>query len=366
MDIDLLSKMLKELILDKDEVSLPGIGSFVAELVPSTFSDKGYTINPPYRRLYFRQKKNDGDTSLADLYAESNNIDRAAALQVLTDFLSEMKVVLLQKKTIIFPGLGRLRATRENNFFFVADEDLDIYPAGFGLEPVSLKTHQETEEEVAEALSNLKSIIASPPTEADCHSERSEESAAKEADCHSEQSEESAQTRTQILTPAAQAQDDNEAAQVQDDNEAAQVQNDSATTQVTDEADCHSERSEESAAQEEDCHSEQSEESAQTRTQILTPAAQAKDDNEAAQVQNDSATTQVQDDNETAQATDERNKRSAGRTLLRILMWTAIIAVTALIIFIVISHLFPEFIDTILYNQEEREILFYSDSLSDF
>ena len=351
MDIDLLSKMLKELILDKDEVSLPGIGSFVAELVPSTFSDKGYTINPPYRRLYFRQKKNDGDTSLADLYAESNNIDRAAALQVLTDFLSEMKVVLLQKKTIIFPGLGRLRATRENNFFFVADEDLDIYPAGFGLEPVSLKTHQETEEEVAEALSNLKSIIASPPTE---------------ADCHSEQSEESAQTRTQILTPAAQAQDDNEAAQVHNDN---------ATTQVTDEADCHSEQSEESAAQEADCHSERSEESAQTRTQILTPAAQAQDDNEAAQVQNDNeaaqvqddnATTQVQDDNEAAQATDERNKRSAGRTLLRILMWTAIIAVTALIIFIVISHLFPEFIDTILYNQEEREILFYSDSLSDF
>ena len=138
------------------------------------------------------------------------------------------------------------------------------------------------------------------------------------------------------------------------------MQNDSATTQVP---------------TEEDCHSERSEESAQTRTQILTPAAQAQDDNEAAQVQNDNeaaqvqddnATTQVQDDNEAAQATDERNKRSAGRTLLRILMWTAIIAVTALIIFIVISHLFPEFIDTILYNQEEREILFYSDSLSDF
>ena len=308
MDIDLLSKMLKEIILDKDEVSLPGIGSFVAELVPSTFSDKGYTINPPYRRLYFRQKKNDGDTSLADLYAESNNIDRAAALQVLTDFLSEMKVVLLQKKTIIFPGLGRLRATRENNFFFVADEDLDIYPAGFGLEPVSLKTHQETEEEVAEALSNLKSIIASPPTE---------------ADCHSEQSEESAQTRTQILTPAAQAQDDNEAAQVQEDSEAAQVQDDSEAAQV---------------------HND-------------SATTQVQDDSEAAQVHNDSATTQV---------TDERNKRSTGRTLLRILMWTAIIAVTALIIFIVISHLFPEFIDTILYNQEEREILFYPDSLSDF
>ena len=54
MDIDLLSKMVKELILDRDRLVLPGLGSFMAEVVPSTFSDKGYTINPPYRRLYFR------------------------------------------------------------------------------------------------------------------------------------------------------------------------------------------------------------------------------------------------------------------------------------------------------------------------
>ena len=37
MDIDLLSKMVKELILDNDRVVLPGLGSFVAEIVPSTF-----------------------------------------------------------------------------------------------------------------------------------------------------------------------------------------------------------------------------------------------------------------------------------------------------------------------------------------
>ena len=51
MDVDLLSKIIKELILDKDRVVLPGLGCFVAEVVPATFSDKGYTINPPYRKL---------------------------------------------------------------------------------------------------------------------------------------------------------------------------------------------------------------------------------------------------------------------------------------------------------------------------
>lgn len=160
MDIDLLSKMVKELILDSDRVVLPGLGCFVAEIVPSTFSDKGYTINPPYRRLSFRSKPTEGD-ALAQLYAISNNIDVKMADRIIRDFLQELKSVLHTKKTVVFPALGRLRATKENNLFFVAYEYLDIFPAGFGLEPVSLKNHQETKEEVAAAVKGLASILTS-------------------------------------------------------------------------------------------------------------------------------------------------------------------------------------------------------------
>ena len=163
MDIDLLSKMVKALILDNDRVVLPGLGSFVAEIVPSTFSDKGYTINPPYRRLYFRSKPDEGD-GLVKFYAGTNNIDQTMAERIIRDFVAELKTLLHTRKTVVFPGLGRLRATKENNVFFVADEDLDIYPAGFGLEPVSLKTHQETKEEVAAAVEDLKSFLAEPET----------------------------------------------------------------------------------------------------------------------------------------------------------------------------------------------------------
>ena len=154
MDIDLLSKMVRELILDNDAVTLPGVGSFVADLVPSAFSDKGYTIHPPYRRLYFTPREGT-DTLLVDLYASSNQVDRASATRILVEFLAALKEELKVRKTIVFPDLGRLRATRENHFFFVADEELDIYPAGFGLAPISLKTHVETPEEVASAVSGL-------------------------------------------------------------------------------------------------------------------------------------------------------------------------------------------------------------------
>ena len=165
MDIDLLAKMVKEAILDHDTVTLPGVGCFVAELMPSTFSDKGYTINPPYRRLYFSPKQGT-DTYLVDLYARDNEeVDTDMATRILTEFLSEMKEVLKVKKTVVFPGLGRLRATRENHFFFVADEDLDIFPEGLGLAPLSLKTHVETPEEVATAVAGLAELIGEPEAE---------------------------------------------------------------------------------------------------------------------------------------------------------------------------------------------------------
>ena len=158
MDIDLLSKMVKELILDNDRVVLPGLGCFVAEMVPSTFSDKGYTINPPYRKLYFRAKPDEGD-ALTKFYAKTNKVEMEVADKIIIDFVSELKSVLFTKKTVIFPGLGRMRATKENNVFFISDEELDIYPAGFGLEPISLKTHQESSEEVSAAVVGLRSIL---------------------------------------------------------------------------------------------------------------------------------------------------------------------------------------------------------------
>lgn len=158
MDIDLLSKMVYDLILEHDRVALPGVGCFVAETVPASFSDRGYTINPPYRKLSFRSRPDDGEL-LVSLYSRSNGVSVEDARAILTDFLSEMREVLFSRKVIVFPGLGRLRATRENNLFFVADENLDICPEGFGLQPLSLKTRRETGREIADKVSELDCIL---------------------------------------------------------------------------------------------------------------------------------------------------------------------------------------------------------------
>ena len=163
MDIELLSKMVAALVLDHDAVGLPGLGTFYAEVVPASFSDRGYTINPPYRRLSFHSGHPEDDL-LARYYAQSNGRDLAEAKAILAEYVSQLKAVLLERRIVVFPGLGRLRATRDDTIFFVADEDLDIYPDGIALEPVSLKTHLEAPEELSFAVSSLRSIISAEET----------------------------------------------------------------------------------------------------------------------------------------------------------------------------------------------------------
>lgn len=180
MDIDLLSKMVKELILVNDRVTLPGVGAFVAEMVPASFTDRGYTINPPYRRLVFRQGvSQEKDHLLADMYASANNIDREMAEKLLREFLKGMVEELRKRKMLVFTGLGRLRATRENNFFFICDENLDIFPEGMGLEAVSLKSHSKPKEL---DFSEVDAVVNSPAEpSAESPAEPSAESAAEPA-----------------------------------------------------------------------------------------------------------------------------------------------------------------------------------------
>ena len=185
MDIDCLSKMVKDLLLDNDRVALPGFGSFVAELAPSVFSDRGYTINPPYRKLSFRENAEADDMLLVRHYAAEAGMPEDKARDELIGFISGLREVLNRQKTVIFPELGRLRATRENNYFFVSDEDMDIFPDGVGLEPVSLKAHvapAETASAVGPSEAPAMSADAPGPAPEDCMADDLTDSPADNAD----------------------------------------------------------------------------------------------------------------------------------------------------------------------------------------
>ena len=444
MDIDLLSKMVKELILDNDEVSLPGVGSFVAELVPSSFSDKGYTINPPYKRLSFRKKADASDHVLIDFYAKSNNVDKETASKIVIDFLSEMQKVLELRKSIVFPGLGKLRATKENIFFFVADEDLDIYPEGFGLEPISLKTHEETPAEVSATIAALQDILNPEETEsqsgsgeqpeAESGSEEPSEAVSGPEDApevtgggQPESSLEAEVESDSELQPEQQAtveesdhQSENESQHDEEsEQETAQHVEASSSEDVPDvtgggqpessleaEAESDNEQPEQQATAEESDHqseneSQHDEESEQETAQHveasssedvsevtgggqpessleaenesdseLQPEQQATAEESDNQSENESQhDEEVEQENEPQQEPESDNEPEQSRTEpakksrkgWKALIWTAVaiaaLAVTFIVGFVILAHIAPDFIDSILYTQEELEII---------
>ena len=301
MDIDLLSKMIKELILENDRVVLPGLGCFVAEMVPAAFSDKGYTINPPYRRLSFRAKPDMGD-ELIDFYVEANGLDREVACRILGEFIRELRQIIFAKKVIVLPGLGRLRATKENNLFFIPDEDLDIYPAGLGLEPISLKSHVETPQEVSAAISGLKSIME----------EVAEGAKTGDAAAEEEVAEEIAEETVEEVVDEVTAEE----VLAEDEAEVVEVE----------------------AAEEETAEEETAEEDKVSEADTEEEIEEKVEDTEVAV---------------------EKPKRSAGRKVL--IASGVLLAVAAVLLgaYVGLSRLNPEIFDSILYSAEELEILNY-------
>ena len=339
MDIDLLSKMVKELILDNDKVVLPGLGCFTAEIIPASFSDKGYTINPPYRRLSFRSMPDEGHL-LAQLYARSNNIELQMADRIVREFITELKSVLFARKTVVFPGLGRLRATRENNVFFVADENLDIYPSGFGLEPVSLKNHQESREEVAAAMQNLASIL-------EPSAQTREVSSVQSREVSTSQSREvpSPQVTEPIYVadsePVIELVDEPVIEPVADFEPVAEPVVEPTTEPVAEPA------AEPAAKPTAEPAAESAVESAakpvaDSTSADKTPARKASDDKAAEQ-----------------KPARRKAIRKTLRRAARIVLYSIASVAVLLGIYVIVAHLAPDFMDQILYSAEELEVLNY-------
>ena len=380
MDIDLLSRMVKELILERDKVVLPGLGTFVAEVVPASFSDNGYTINPPYRKLYFRSRLED-DSSLVKLYSTSNNIGEDLAENILTDFLQELRQVLKEKKLVVFPGLGRLRATKENNFFFVPDEDLDIYPEGFGLQPISMKTHVETREEVAQAMENLKSIIDSPAVSESASRSDVSENMPVLAEEAQDVLPESGETEVHDnAVPADEPEDvltESGETEVHDNAVAADepedVLTESGETEVHDNAVPEDEAEDRLAESEEPEVQENSpaeqddpvqENTAETEsgTDIAAPdetdgPVEGPEERHEERQEEPSVKQEPDSSTEKQPAPETAGHGKSVARSLKIVALAVLVIAALLIVFAVLAQIFPGIFDSILYNREQRQIL---------
>lgn len=138
MDSVLFSKIVKQMLPSDSKVVLPGLGEFYVQQVGATLSDKGFTINPPYKKIAFKVSAS-RDTALAEFLAETNNVEALAAASAVDEFVQRLVDSLQSERSVDLPGLGRLLLSRTNDLFFVQDPDVEIFPEMDLLEPLSVR-----------------------------------------------------------------------------------------------------------------------------------------------------------------------------------------------------------------------------------
>ena len=145
MEINLFSKCIKELFVENDRVEVPYLGVFTATMMPASYSDRQTTILPPYRKMSFHKE----DVSLAEGRLLLEKVRKKLGVSLdqagveLGWCLSRLCSELEGRKSCKLPGLGVMRANARNEFFFVPDDDLDIWPDGIGFEAISIKVSEK-------------------------------------------------------------------------------------------------------------------------------------------------------------------------------------------------------------------------------
>lgn len=351
----MLSKMVKELILDSDEVVLPGLGAFRAEIVPASFSDKGYTINPPYRRMFFRSKPDQGD-SLALFYASSNNVSVEVASRIIRDFVSDLRSVLYERKTVILPGLGRLRATKENNVFFVADENLDIYPEGFALEAISLKNHVQTREEVSAAVQGLADMLdIKAPQEASQEVPQEAPQEAPQPDPEPVAAEVDTESVVEEAVPAEAEIAETESVEAETEEAAEETLPEEALPEETLPAETETAEAETTET------AETVEETLPAETETVETVPVEESVVETAEESVVEEPSPVVEELEPEPVSQPVMKKSPWRIVLKAALWTLATLVVVAGLFFALSRFAPRLIDRLLYSAEELEILYHQD-----
>ncbi len=139
MDVFLLSRLLRELIIDNERVPVPGLGYLTTEPLPAKFSEDGLAIIPPGRKISFKAEKMASGEMIWKYYSEESGVDEETARAELEAFMTQLIPTLKTKRVIDLQGIGRFRCTSDGNVYFAAAEADNVFNSAFNFEPVTLK-----------------------------------------------------------------------------------------------------------------------------------------------------------------------------------------------------------------------------------
>ncbi|MCF0173985.1 MAG: hypothetical protein HUJ95_01465 [Bacteroidales bacterium] len=162
MNVDLLSQFIMSALKSKGGVCVPYVGTFSIVNEPARITSNGYVMIPPAIKVDFQETFPESpDVTIAELFAAEKKIQLSTAINRIEVFCKEFKKVLQENKCIVLPGFGKVRATKENDLFFVPETDLELSGEFFCLEPIHLRaSEQESAKVEVTATSTAEEAVA--------------------------------------------------------------------------------------------------------------------------------------------------------------------------------------------------------------
>ena len=139
MDINLLSKLIKESLFDQDRVVISGIGYFTTEQIAAKFSEDGKSILPPHLKISFIFDKTISDDHLKKLYIHKADAKSEEAAAQWESFMEEFKENLKKEGKIEIPQIGELFYNGNNNLEFSTHDNGTLFQTVYGLEQIPIK-----------------------------------------------------------------------------------------------------------------------------------------------------------------------------------------------------------------------------------
>ncbi|MDO1444829.1 SPOR domain-containing protein [Rhodocytophaga aerolata] len=135
----MVEKHIKNLLFEYDCVVIPEFGGFIANYVSAEIHPVTHTFLPPSKHIAFNEMLKLNDGLLTSQIASSENMSREDALQVIRDFINQVKTEIGQKDKYVFNEIGTLYLNHEQKLQFEPDTTINYLSGSFGLPKLEYK-----------------------------------------------------------------------------------------------------------------------------------------------------------------------------------------------------------------------------------
>ncbi|MBR3303117.1 MAG: hypothetical protein IKI67_02900 [Bacteroidales bacterium] len=154
MNVELLSKVFREVIMRYGELILPFMGSVELIDVPANFSEDGMVVCPPSKRLSFNNFNLNSNNNLAEVYSSFANLPLLEARAEVAGQVEQIRKLLAEKGSFSIDGFATLSYSASNGYSVEADPSFELSTDTYGLDKIEFERQQRSAEPMQEQEKN--------------------------------------------------------------------------------------------------------------------------------------------------------------------------------------------------------------------